>query len=135
MTFREQWGELGTGVKLLIGLGLLVVLVPLLVIVAGIVASFVLGMGGGEAATAPVASWSFDYSGSSEELTITHESGDSIDAAAIDVEVESRTVDWAGNGTVEQGDSTTVEAGPDDRVRVVWHGDDGSETLGEWSGN
>ncbi|MBX0287153.1 type IV pilin N-terminal domain-containing protein [Haloarcula salinisoli] len=139
MGFREQWAELGTGVKVIIGLVLLVGLIPLLVILAAIVASFVLGFGsGGEAAAAPQASWGYEYNETNEssgKLTIIHEGGDSIEVSKLTVEVGSDTVDWdADSERISVGDSTTVEAGPDEVVRVVWRSGGEETIIGEWDG-
>jgi len=124
MGFREQWSGLGTGVKILIGLGVLAVVIPVFLVLSAVVASFVLGFGDSGAASAPQASWEFDYTAtnaSSGELAITHDGGEAVDASRLTIEVDYAQYQWKdGDGSVTNGDSTTVEAGPDDAVTLLW---------------
>jgi len=142
MGFREQWGDLGTGGKILVGVAvagvMFIVGLVLLVVLSAVIASFVLGLGSSaDPAAAPQGSWGFDYDATNEssgELTITHEGGDSVEASKLTVAVGSRTVDWDGSGTISVGDSTTVEVGPDEVVRLVWGSGEEETVLGEWDG-
>lgn len=150
MGIREQWAELSTGMQVLVGLGiggaLLAVALPVIVIGGAVVASFVLGMGGGEAAAAdaPQVLMEFEYeqSGSESvgdtptspgELTIIHDGGDDVEASKLSIDVGSETVDWSDeSGTVEPGENTTVEAGSDEVVQVVWESNGEARIIGEW---
>ncbi|QGA83968.1 type IV pilin N-terminal domain-containing protein [Halomicrobium sp. LC1Hm] len=141
MGVRESWNELGTGGKILVGLAvgvvLLAVLLVVLVVLAAVLASFVLGVGGDTAQTAPAASFEFDYDDSTTTTTIRHEAGDSIPASQLRVVVAGQSVGWADgggaasgdDGDVIDGDSITVDTQPGDRIRVVYEGPDTSSTL------
>jgi len=74
MGFREQWGQLDTGVKILVGLGvglaLLVIAIPVLIVLSAVVASFDLGLGDAESAAPeePQVSMRFDYDADTEAM-------------------------------------------------------------------
>ena len=55
-----------------------ILMVAITVILAAVIASFVLGLGDQAQQTTPQASFAFDYSGSDNNLQITHDGGDSI---------------------------------------------------------
>lgn len=59
-----------------------ILMVAITVILAAVIASFVLGLGGNTNAT-PQASFSFDYDASTDDVTVTHDSGDPIEAQNI----------------------------------------------------
>jgi len=128
MGLRDRWNGLETGGKILVGLGvsagLLIVVVPLLVILAAVVGSFVLGFGGGsEAAATPQVAFEFDADASAETVTITHDGGDSIDASQLLVEVGDQETVWdATDGEVSPGDTTTVAAQSGQTIRLIWNG-------------
>jgi len=130
MGLREQWGELDTGVKILVGLGvglaLLVIAIPAIIILSAVVASFVLGLGDAESAAPEElqVSMSFDYDADTEAVTILHDGGDSIDAGRLTVRADDRRVAWDdSDSTVTAGDRTTVPAQPGTDIRVVWEGE------------
>lgn len=135
MGVRDSWNELGTGGKILVGLlvgGVVVVVgLVLLVILAAVVGSFVLGVGETSSAGAtPQASFTVDYDAASETAEITHDGGDAVPADELSVEAGDRTVAWEdGDGEVSAGDSTAVDAAPGTTVRVVWSGDGESAVL------
>ena len=136
MSLRESWDELGTGGKVLIGVAVggfvLVVGLVLLVILAAVIGSFVLGMGDTAAATSPQISVAVDYDASTETAEVIHEGGDSIEADSLLVETDAGTFEWEdGDGTVTAGDSTTVDASAGTTVRVVWVGGEESAVLAE----
>jgi FlaG/FlaF family flagellin (archaellin) len=113
----------------------LVVGVVLLVVLAAVVSSFVLGVGSeGGAPEAPQVSMDFEYDDTTEAVTVTHAGGDSIDAAALTVVVDGQQFAWNGtdaDGRVSAGSSTTVSAQRGATVRVVW-ADESTETLAEY---
>jgi FlaG/FlaF family flagellin (archaellin) len=135
MGVRDSWNELGTGGKVLVGLlvggGVLVVGLVLLVILAAVVGSFVLGMGESTSATAtPQVSFTADYDTAGETAEILHDGGDGIPADELSVETGDRTVEWDdADGAVTAGDSTVVDASPGTTVSVVWNGDGESAVL------
>ncbi|ELK55444.1 hypothetical protein D320_04580 [Haloferax sp. BAB-2207] len=126
------------------------------VILAAVIGTFVLGLGDQVGDTAPQASFGFDYNGTA--LTVTHESGSSIDAGQVNITSSVALNDSAGqlagaSGTTETWESitsdseitagsqaTVVEQNADDlstaTVRVIWTSESGSNsaTLQSWSG-
>ena len=134
-----------------------ILMVAITVILAAVIATFVLGLGDQVSNTAPQASFSFDYdegdchSGCSTGtkdggLDITHDGGDSIKANELYVRgasVAAENDDWSnagdGSGTtgmVSAGNSIIVDVARSDTIRVVYEAEEGgnSATLGKWSG-
>jgi len=76
-----------------------ILMVAITVILAAVIASFVLGLGDQASNTTPQASFSFDYdaSGSNDILTITHDGGDTIDAERLNATVSGATDDGGSN--------------------------------------
>ncbi|MFK5604269.1 MULTISPECIES: type IV pilin [Haloferax] len=133
-----------------------ILMVAITVILAAVIGTFVLGLGDQVGDTAPQASFGFDYNGTA--LTVTHESGTSIDAAQVNITSSVALNDSAGqlagaSGTTETWESitsdseitagsqaTVVEQNADDlstaTVRVIWTSESGSNsaTLQSWSG-
>lgn len=132
MGVRDSWNELGTGGKILVGLlvgGVVVVVgLVLLVVLAAVVGSFVLGVGDASQSTTPTASFAFEHDVPNETAEITHDGGDSIPADELSVETDEGTVGWDDeDGTVTVGDSVVVDAARGTTIRVVWS--DGSESM------
>ncbi|WP_276271499.1 type IV pilin N-terminal domain-containing protein [Haloarcula litorea] len=135
-----------------------ILMVAITVILAAVIATFVLGLGEQVGNTAPQASFSFDYDeATTDTLTIVHDGGDTIDNTELSVtatdsfhqeggsgDYTSRTFDELGSSTeVSAGVSVTIEEDStnsngfsDDTVRVVFKSEEGgsSATLGEWDG-
>lgn len=146
MGVRESWNELGTGGKVLVGLlvggVVLVVGIVLLIVLAAVLGSFVLGMGssasGGSAAAPPEMSVSMSYDATAETATVTHTRGETIEAENLLLRVDGELIDWTDpDGSVTAGDSMTVDASSGTRVRVIWSGGGedpvtlASDTVGE----
>jgi flagellin-like protein len=79
-----------------------ILMVAITVILAAVIGTFVLGLGGSVQQTAPQASFTFDFTddsatGSDDVLVITHDGGDEIDAARITINMNN-VDDEAGNG-------------------------------------
>ncbi|ELZ73507.1 MULTISPECIES: type IV pilin [Haloferax] len=136
-----------------------ILMVAITVILAAVIGTFVLGLGE-QTATAPQASFSFDYNQSApDHLNITHESGQAINSERLSISTgvdiydpdeaatnasDSRT--WTSlNGytqtDVTAGTSVTIrpvssETLADQTVRIVWTDEAGSSsaTLQRWSG-
>lgn len=134
-----------------------ILMVAITVILAAVIATFVLGLGDQISSTAPQASFSFDYSegefhdddqGTDEDgmLTVTHNGGSSINAGELFIRgATGSNGDWTTAGNAPYGDSSSeVNAGNDikvdvsggDTVRVTYESSDGgdSATLGKWTG-
>jgi flagellin-like protein len=113
-----------------------ILMVAITVILAAVIGTFVLNLGQGLNQSAPQASFGFDYSGTTN-VTITHESGDSIDAARLTTTgLDSGPVEWDGHnglsGTVSAGTSAEFNNTVNwngETVRVVWNSDDGSSSA------
>jgi len=126
-----------------------ILMVAITVILAAVIASFVLGLGDQAQNQTPTASFSFSWddsgSGSSDsqmyddssdtygEVTVTHDGGDDLDSSNMQVkDDDSNSVDSFSATTA--GASETYDAGEDDTIRVVWNSPDGdsSSTLSSY---
>ena len=117
-----------------------ILMVAITVILAAVIGSFVLNLGGSLNDTAPQASFGFDY-GNDTSVNVTHEAGDTIDVERLSVNASgSKTVSldgsWSGD-PVGAGDSATYTHGGTEwngeTVRVVWasQNDENSATLSQ----
>ena len=113
-------------------------MIAITVILAAVIGSFVLNLGGSLQDTAPQASFDFDYT--DENVTIIHVSGDSItdsDTQNLTVDSPNSSVEWSSDYPISAGDSTTFEKNGNyssgDTIRVVWTSANGdsSATLGQ----
>ncbi len=120
-----------------------ILMVAITVILAAVVATFVLGLGDQVGQTAPQASFGFDYDAGDEELTVTHGGGDRIVASELYARGDTDSTEawddseYASGDDITAGLSLTVEdVESDETVRIVYESDaDGSSaTLGEWVG-
>jgi len=132
-----------------------ILMVAITVILAAVIGTFVLGLGDQLQATTPQASFGFDTEQSKEKVSITHESGDSIEAANLQVSAQTNftaedggtadnsSMTWVqaggSSGDVSAGDSVTIQAETDedfagDTIRVVFNNPDAdsSSTLGKF---
>ena len=131
-----------------------ILMVAITVILAAVIASFVLGLGDQAQQTTPQASFAFDYE-QGTSLTITHDGGDSIQANEIYIRGDTTSGDtidatWgtlagigssdvrAGNSVVLDNSGGQDDAIPDDNydIRVVYQSQEGdnSATLAQDSG-
>ncbi|MFC6862449.1 type IV pilin N-terminal domain-containing protein [Halomicroarcula sp. GCM10025817] len=139
-----------------------ILMVAITVILAAVIASFVLGLGDQAQQTTPQTSFSFDYEGGEERaLTITHDGGDTISASelyirgsnmdndtsngdgntglwtstAVDGDVNSDSEVTAGNGA-RIGDDADDGVPSNYQVRVVFESQEGdnSATLAQDEG-
>ena len=128
-----------------------ILMVAITVILAAVIATFVLGLGDQVSNTAPQASFGFDWDGETggpaADLTITHDGGDSIPANRLYVRGSSdggaATGDnWgdygspSGNSEVTAGNRATISVGPAAEIDIVWQSQNNqdSATLGTWEG-
>ncbi|ELZ82517.1 flagellin-like protein [Haloferax elongans ATCC BAA-1513] len=130
-----------------------ILMVAITVILAAVIGTFVLGLGDQVSQTAPQASFSFDYTdnGATDNLTVTHDSGEAINADNVNLTAGSSftAITGSGSGTsltfTDLGVSGDVTAGTSVEVtgdfnsetfRVVWTAESGSTsaTLQKWSG-
>jgi flagellin-like protein len=132
-----------------------ILMVAITVILAAVIASFVLGLGETANQTTPQASWGFDYDSSTTNddfgsdtlgadgtLTITHEGGDSIPANQLtlnDGGEDGPTSDFTAAGIssdVTAGTTLEVTIDSDDTITVIWTGEneETSTTLSTYEG-
>ncbi|PSQ25852.1 type IV pilin [Halobacteriales archaeon QS_9_68_17] len=123
-----------------------ILMVAITVILAAVIGAFVLDLGGNTQDT-PQASFDYDYS-SSSEVTITHESGDSLEADNLAVNIGGDEISTstnsgdfdpssgsevnAGNTLVSSvGYDGTYGSGSGTTIRVIWNAPSGdsSSTL------
>jgi len=88
-----------------------ILMVAITVILAAVIGTFVLGLGDQVQSTTPQASFGFDTvdgdsNGVPDAVTATHETGDTIDGANVQVKIGGESFDWG--GTVSAGSSYTV---------------------------
>jgi FlaG/FlaF family flagellin (archaellin) len=115
-------------------------MVAITVILAAVIATFVLGLGDQISDTAPQANFDFDYN--SSDLEITHTGGASIAVDRLNVTTngsEANNPDWNKDGgyDVTAGNTTVVnDVNDGTEARVLWTGQGGEEsaTLAKWEG-
>ena len=135
MNIRELFAD-DSAVSPVIGV---ILMVAITVILAAVIGSFVLNLGGSLQQTAPQASFGFDYDIDGDgNVTITHESGDSIDADRLTTAgMENESVAWTNTSlsegdTVSAGTSATFNNTADwggETVRVVWEAESGENSA------
>jgi flagellin-like protein len=116
-----------------------ILMVAITVILAAVIGSFVLNLGGSLQQSAPQASFGFDYTtdiSPNETVDVTHETGDTIESSRLDVTVSSSTAiskssGWDGD-TVSAGDTANWTYGgtwSGETVRVVWNSESGENSA------
>ncbi|MFC7021340.1 MULTISPECIES: type IV pilin N-terminal domain-containing protein [Haloarcula] len=122
-----------------------ILMVAITVILAAVIASFVLGLGDQAQQTTPQASFSFDYT-SGGPLDVTHDGGDSIEAQELYIRgsnLNSQTGSWDSIGSysptseITAGNSLSLSGVPNNYdVRVVYETVEGdnSATLAQDQG-
>ena len=100
-------------------------------ILAAVIGSFVLNLGGSLQQSAPQANFDFEYNESGPTVTITHTSGDTIDPARLSVNGTSNSYAVSGSNDIGAGDviidSNNYTAG--ETFRVVWESENGENSA------
>jgi len=123
-----------------------ILMVAITVILAAVIGTFVLGLGDQVQSTTPQASFGFDSSDAKQNVTITHQSGDSIEASSLSISstrtfVEGNFDSFSGDSvsagtTVEitAGDASDADDFAGETVRVIYDSpdSDSSSTLGKF---
>jgi FlaG/FlaF family flagellin (archaellin) len=139
-------------------------MVAITVILAAVIATFVLGLGDQVSSTAPQASFDLDFNSTETDsitgnnqindsasagpydgtLTVTHSGGASIQADRLNLSGASsnESAGWSQTAAIDSSDEITagtsvkILANNDDTVRVIWTNEDEttSATLTEWVG-
>jgi len=119
-----------SGVSPVIGV---ILMVAITVILAAVIATFVLGLGEQISDTAPSATFTYDYDDSgANTLTITHSGGQTLQAGTITI---GGDVSDTWDTEISAGDSKSVTGvNQGDTVQVIWNSPDGDQTaiLSEW---
>jgi len=137
-----------------------ILMVAITVILAAVIGTFVLGLGDQVQSTTPQASFGFDTTnvgdgdGTNDEVTVVHESGDTIDQSSLEVTLGGTSVYDGGDtpsdytvsgwddGSVSAGSTLTISeddtndwAGGETTVRVIFDSpdSDSSSTLGKFT--
>jgi flagellin-like protein len=130
------------GVSPVIGV---ILMVAITVILAAVIAAFVLGLGDTNS-TAPNVNFDFDYDEANGELDITVTGGDSFDAERISFNTDGNataTPDFSGSSVTAGATATLGEDGTsgntfasDDEVEIIFTSEDGgtSARLDQFSG-
>jgi len=123
-----------------------ILMVAITVILAAVIATFVLGLGEQISDSAPQASfdYEFDDSGGTNTLTVTHTGGQTLSDSNIDVNVNGTEISVAGGdygydtnwpSDISAGSSAILEGiQQDDDVTIIWKSSNGDQTaiLSEW---
>ena len=114
-----------------------ILMVAITVILAAVIGTFVLNLGQGINQSAPQASFGFDYDG--DNVTITHQSGDSVEGDQLNTtgvnwdETAPGTTNWSAEyDTVSAGDSILKNATSGfsgETIRVVWSSQNGESSA------
>jgi len=131
-----------------------ILMVAITVILAAVIASFVLNLGGNQSAS-PTVSFEFEYEedssttttpdfGGDGDLTITHQSGDSVQAGRLTILEDGGSKEELGqdifggssSSQISSGSSGVISVDADDTIRIVYTDDSGedSTTLATWDG-
>ena len=123
-----------------------ILMVAITVILAAVIGTFVLGLGDQVQSTSPQANFNFDFDTATDQVTLTHDGGDTIaDGARLTTTGFTFTAsnDWSGvysGSKVGAGDSITLTNGggtpanwAGETVRITWTSETGdtSATLGK----
>ncbi|SFR57563.1 flagellin N-terminal-like domain-containing protein [Halogeometricum rufum] len=112
-----------------------ILMVAITVILAAVIGTFVLNLGGSVSQTTPQASFGFDYN--STGINVTHETGDTIDISTATVRIVGGDDDvtWnEGDQRISAGDMQVLKGyNNGETYRVVWESENGdnSATLSE----
>lgn len=108
-----------------------ILMVAVTVILAAVVSTLVLGLGGDVKAT-PQASFSFDNDGSNT-VTVTHTGGADLAISEVNVTGASTPFDWDSgvdtDSKVTAGETGSVTVSASDRLQVVWNGGEGKSSI------
>jgi flagellin-like protein len=119
-----------------------ILMVAITVILAAVIGTFVLGLGDQVQQTSPNAQWNWEVE-SNDDLTLTHEGGDSVDAARLSLSgdgyggsngqdlTNSATAPKFSNDEVTAGVSLTITSSnlnSDSDVSLVWTASGGGQS-------
>jgi flagellin-like protein len=123
-----------------------ILMVAITVILAAVIATFVLGLGEQISQTSPNASFNFDYDSDTTNgnitisspdgtVTVTHSGGPNIPTEQVNITGDNgQSGAWTDGGDVSSGedvsagDSVVVEVQSGDQISVVWENEEGTES-------
>lgn len=106
-----------------------ILMVAITVILAAVIGSFVLNLGGSLQQNAPQASFDFDYDTDNKNVTVTHSTGDSISEGSVNITSPSNNTQWT-DMPISAGDSKVHEyTNSGDTIRVVWASANGENSA------
>lgn len=112
-----------------------ILMVAITVILAAVIGTFVLNLGGNLSDTSPQASFGFDFENDTG-VTITHETGDSIEGSQLNTTGISSVSgqDWGDkypDSNVGAGDSVSLNGSvwSGETIRVVWSSESGETSA------
>jgi len=109
-----------------------ILMVAITVILAAVIATFVLGLGEQISETSPNTSFTFDYndtSGTPDKLDVTHSGGPNLALSQVSIsgiESNDNNVDWS--DPVKAGDTNRTNVNPGNTISVVWENEEGTES-------
>jgi len=127
-----------------------ILMVAITVILAAVIATFVLGLGEQVSDSAPQASFNFDFDegGSAGDfsspsgegaLTVTHSSGASLNADQLFISgstPKGEKVAWGGSSSpyaadseISSGDTATIQVDKGDSIKVTWQNEQGTDSA------
>ena len=108
-----------------------ILMVAITVILAAVIASFVLGLGSETGPAAPQASWEFTDDGSGD-FSITHTGGDTVDSSSLTLEFSSSSPvsdPFSSYTQVSSGNSASITGSySGETARLVWTNPEGDQT-------
>jgi len=116
-----------------------ILMVAITVILAAVIGTFVLGLGDQVQQTSPNAQWDWDQGSGS--VTVTHEGGDSVDAARLTIGGDATNSDPFSSPAEVTAGTTSASIGGSlssgDEVRLIWTAEGGgtSSTLSTYEYN
>ena len=88
-----------------------ILMVAITVILAAVIGTFVLNLGGSVSQTTPQASFGFDFeNGSGDKVIVTHETGDSIEAERLTLKTTANVDVYNASGSFESSGTSQSEA-------------------------
>lgn len=103
--------------------GAILFLVLITIVTAAVIGTFVLGAGNESTPQTPVVQFEHDYDSTGNTVTITHAGGDNINPETITITNTDTNTDtnWDDpDGEITAGETTTVNAAPDDTIKITY---------------
>jgi flagellin-like protein len=112
-----------------------ILMVAITVILAAVIATFVLGLGESTTSEAPSVTFQFEYQQDSGDVRVSHAAGETVDGnqlrfagAALEKTEFGNITEWSGND-VKSGDRATVSVQGGETLQIVWQNADKTSTA------